>query len=199
MTTATTTAKGTNYRAKRQFGSYPRGTVFPRWRLAFAGNVDEMVKSGMVEPTTDPVVLKFEVPETEAVPKEAVPDADVQKALNASEEAHETLKTENAALRAKVAELEKAAMGRLIEWGKATDLHAAEREADAAAVRAAVEAEAAVRAELAATYDRIADLEATLAAVEKAAEAQKTADAAKAPKKPKAKPEKPEDAAPPAV
>lgn len=156
--------KGTNYRARRTFGTYPEGTVFPRWRLAFAGDVDEMVRRGMVEPTADPVTVKFEVPKVDEKPAEPVPDADTQKKLNEAEEVLAALRQENEGLREKVAELEKSQHARLIEWGKATDQHAFERAADAAKVREAQDAEKAVRDELRTAYDRIADLEKKLAA-----------------------------------
>lgn len=165
--------RGTNYRAKRTFGEYPEGTVFPRWRLAVAGDVDEMVARKMVEPTTDPVTVKFEVPKVAEPPREAVPDADTQKKLNETETELESLRTVNAALEGKVAELERSQHARLVEWGTQTDRHAFERATDRAAVHAAQESEAAVRKELATAYDRIADLEKKVAAVEKSAAAKK--------------------------
>lgn len=64
-----------NYKvAKGQFGQYPTGSVLPEYTVRQAGDVDEMVKRRVLEPTSDPVNVKLAPPKvrtTPTVPPEA--------------------------------------------------------------------------------------------------------------------------------
>lgn len=184
--------RGTNYRARRALSpQIPAGTVLPRSFLVQGGNLS-FIERGLVEPTRDPVTKTFLAPKKEDLPPGVVPDRDTQEELVAAREELAQAAGASGALQTRIAELEALIANLKDGLAHQVEIHAVERQRDADAVRAARDAETAVRKELATAYDRIADLQALVAdksAPDKAPE--------KAPEKP-AKKTKTDPAAPPA-
>lgn len=58
-----------NYKVSRgQFGQYKAGAVLPEYAVKQAGDVAEMVKRRVLEPTSDPVNVKLAAPKVQTVP-----------------------------------------------------------------------------------------------------------------------------------
>lgn len=143
-------------RLNRQFGSRVKGVVVPRWWLANAGDVDEMIETGAVELTADPVTERFEVPasapQMENPPAEMVArESDLVVALAGA-------KSESEALRGKVAELEVLVKNRTEAMATLSDRHNEQVVAAEARVYAAQQFEQDAKKELLKAQTEVVDL-----------------------------------------